>query len=180
MSALCLEPGRRCRLSAPPEDVCDFRKPYVRRLGRARYLLRGPRRARPGDREATHMTLSTTRASDCLGARLKSTRSLAVCSTQRRARFVNIELLLEKSHRERRRNDQIPQVPPTPPRRDVPPAPLRTTLNAHPPSSEEDKGCGTGRGQQCQRGDAAAGLEIGRRNVSDPRHRLPRIWALVD
>lgn len=82
MSALCLEPGRRCRLSAPPEDVCDFRKPYVRRLGRARYLLRGPRRARPGDREATHMTLSTTRASDCLGARLKSTRSLAGSGVQ--------------------------------------------------------------------------------------------------
>jgi hypothetical protein len=101
VSALCLEPGRRCRLSAPPEDVCDFRKPYVRRLGRARYLLRGPRRARPGDREATHMTLSTTRASDCLGARLKTEKHAqprGVRCAESTQRFVNnIELLLEKT-----------------------------------------------------------------------------------
>ena len=65
-------------------------------------------------------------------------------------------------------------------RRFSPPPSTTTHHPQHTPSSEEDKGCGTGRGQQCQRGDAAAGLEIGRRNVSDPRHRLPRIWALVD
>ena len=47
-----------------------------------------------------------------------------------------------------------------------------------PQPSEEDKGCGTGRGQQCQRGDAAAGLKIGRRNMSELGTGCD--WALVD
>lgn len=46
-------------------------------------------------------------------------------------------------------------------------APHPTPPTPAPYSSEEDIGCGTGRGQQCQRGDAAAGLEMGRRNMSD-------------
>ena len=46
-----------------------------------------------------------------------------------------------------------------------PPPPSAPSLSA-PSPSEEDKGRGTDRGQECQSGDAATGLEVKRRNMS--------------